>query len=389
MGRILFKAGLALILCSGCDTSSSAKPDYHNLIGTYGKEVPDGVVVKRIIPVFPQANKSETTQESVSQAVSGDQKPSSSISESIPASNSNSKPKVELGINASLGGKRPFPDDSPWNTDISKASVDPNSASIIRRIGGHKSLRADFGSGLWEGAPIGIPYVVVDGKQTPVPIMFTEYGHESDPGPYPIPGNSHIEGHPKTDGDRHVIVIDRDNWKLYELFHAFPRYDGLVWNAGSGAIYDLSKNHHRRAGWTSADAAGLPIFPGLVRGDEVFEQKEIKHALRFTVNNSRRAYVHPARHWASHHDDPLLPPMGMRVRLKSSVDISGFAPEVQVILKALKKYGMILADNGSDWFMSGCPDERWNNHHLQQLKRIKGSDFEVIEMKEIITPYSR
>lgn len=367
---------LLTVVLMGCDAGPSPKPDYNNLIGDFGKEP----------TVFVRADGDAT---SVEQPVpEADDQPLNNKPGKTSAPKK-SKSKIKLGINASLGGKRPFPDNNPWNTDISKAPVDPNSAAIIRKIGAQKSLRADFGSGLWEGAPIGIPYVVVSGQQAPVPVVFTEYGHESDPGPYPIPANAPIEGHPKTDGDRHVIVIDRDNWKLYELFHAFPKYGNVVWNAGSGAVFDLSRNHHRKAGWTSADAAGLPIFPGLVRGDEVFEQKEIRHALRFTVNHSRRAYVHPARHWASRSDDPLLPPMGMRVRLKSTIDITGFAPEVQVILKALQKYGMILADNGSDWFMSGCPDDRWDNSHLQQLKKLKGRDFEVLMMKDVVTPYSR
>jgi len=183
-----------------------------------------------------------------------------------------------------------------------------------------------------------------------------------------------------------VLVIDRDNWKLYELYRAFPVNNGASWNADSGAVFDLNSNALRPAGWTSADAAGLPIFPGLVRYDEVFEQQEIKHAIRFTASITRRAYVAPARHWASSNTSVDRPPMGMRVRLKASVDISGFSPAMQVILRALKKYGMIVADNGSNWFISGAPDPRWNDDELNTLKNIKGSQFEVVKMTNIVTP---
>jgi hypothetical protein len=227
-------------------------------------------------------------------------------------------------------------------------------------------------------------YVVVSGAQPKVPITFTAYGNESDPGPYPVPPDAPIEGGPNGQGDRHVIVIDRDNWKLYELFSAYPVNGGASWRAASGAVFDLNSNALRPAGWTSADAAGLPIFPGLVRYDEVFEQREIKHALRFTAQSTRRAYVYPARHFASNNTNPNLPPMGMRVRLKASFDISRFSPAMQVILRAMKKYGMILADNGSNWYVSGAPDPRWNDDELSTLKSIKGSDFEVVQMGTIV-----
>ena len=223
-----------------------------------------------------------------------------------------------LGAGASLHGKRIFPSDNPWNQDISGAPVDPNSANLIASIGLNTGLHPDFGT-VYNGAPNGIPYVVVSGSQSLVPINFTLYGGESDPGPYPVPANAPIEGGPNSNGDRHVLVIDRDNWKLYELYRAFPVNNGASWNAESGAVFDLNSNAVRAAGWTSADAAGLPIFPGLVRYDEVFGQGEILHALRFTVQNSRRAYVYPARHFASNNTSPNLPPMGMRVRLKSFV----------------------------------------------------------------------
>jgi hypothetical protein len=217
-----------------------------------------------------------------------------------------------------------------------------------------------------------------------VPVTF-DYADESDPGPYPIPSNAPIEGGAASSGDRHVITIDRDHWILYELFAAYPAADFSSWHAGSGAIFDLNSNALRTEGWTSADAAGLPIFPGLVRYDEVFEQGVINHALRFTVQNSRRGFIDPARHFASSLTGTNLPPMGMRVRLKASVNISGFSPANQVILTALKKYGMIVADNGSNWFISGAPDTRWNDTDLHTLNQIHGSDFEVVQMGPVIT----
>lgn len=291
---------------------------------------------------------------------------------------------VHLGPGAALGGKLPFPADSAWNQRIDDAPVDPLSRTIISSIGIAKHLHPDFGSGTWEGAPIGIPYYVVSGNQPIVPIVYTAYGDESDPGPFPIPPSVGIEGHPNQDGDRHVIVIDRDNWKLYELFRAFSIADGQLWRAESGAVFDLAAHPSRPIGWTSADAAGLPIFPGLVRYEEVVEQKEIRHALRFTVNNTRRAFLPPATHWASRSSDPRLPPMGMRVRLKADFDISGFPQEAQVILTALKRYGMILADNGSDWYISGSPDARWNNDAIHTLKKVHGKDLEVVLMEGIV-----
>jgi len=295
------------------------------------------------------------------------------------------QPTPELGAGASLHGKQVFPYDNAWNQDISNSPVDPNSANIIAGIGLNANLHPDFGT-VWDGAPNGIPYVVVAGNQTPVPINFTAFGSQSDPGPYPVPANAPIEGGPSGTGDRHVLVIDRDNWKLYEMYRAFPLNNGASWNCDSGAIFDLNSNALRPAGWTSADAAGLPIFPGLVRYDEVFEQQEIRHAIRFTAQTTRKAYVLPARHWASTNTSVDRPPMGMRVRLKASVDISGYSPSMQVILRALKKYGMILADNGSNWFISGAPDPRWDDDDLNTLKQIKGSNFEVVKMDNIVTP---
>jgi hypothetical protein len=292
----------------------------------------------------------------------------------------------DLGANASLHGKQLFPADNPWNQDISNAPVDPNSTRLIAAIGNDGQLHPDFGT-VYRGAPNGIPYIVVGASQPLVPVNFTAYGEESDPGPYPVPRNAPIEGGANSDGDRHVIVIDRDRWKLYEMFSAVPTITGTSWNAKSGAVFDLNSNALRPEGWTSADAAGMPIFPGLVRYDEVFEQREIRHALRFTVAHTRKAYVYPARHYASYSDDPNLPPMGMRVRLKASFDISKFSPANQVILRALKRYGMFVADNGSNWFLSGAPDPRWSDDDLGILKIVRGWNFEVVKMGELGTKH--
>ncbi len=288
---------------------------------------------------------------------------------------------IELGPNANLKGVRLLPEDSPWHADISGAPVDPNSDAILARIGLEKPLHADFGAE-WEGVPIGIPYVVVDKTQKKVPVEF-DTADESDAGPYPIPPDAPIEGGPKGDGDRHVLVLDRDSLTLFELYAAYPDGNG-GWKAGSGAKWDLEQNQVRPAGWTSADAAGLPILPGLVRYDEAAEKQAIEHALRFTLSKTRRAYVPPASHWASEETDEDLPPMGMRLRLKADYDISGFSPETQAILKALKTYGMILADNGSDNFISGTHDERWNADALGELRRVKTKDFEVVEMTDLV-----
>jgi len=287
-----------------------------------------------------------------------------------------------LGAGASLQGRRAFPADNPWNRDISQEPVDPNSTTLIGSCG-IRNLHPDFGT-TWNGAPNGIPYVVVDGSQEQVPVTFS-YGDESDPGPYPIPPNAPIEGGASATGDRHVLVVDRDNWKLYELFDAHPVNGGTAWTAGSGAIFDLGSNLLRPAGWTSADAAGLPIFPGLVRYDEVVELGEIRHALRFTCPQTRRAYVHPARHWASSNTSASLPPMGMRVRLRADFDVTPFPAEVRVILTALKRYGMFLADNGSGWYLSGAPDPRWNDANLGALKQVSSSNFEVVQMGPVVT----
>jgi hypothetical protein len=275
-----------------------------------------------------------------------------------------------------------FPPTDPWNQDISKKTIDPNSSRILQRIGLNKPLHPDFGTP-YNGKPNGIPYIVVSGNQPKVPVTF-DYADESDPCPYPIPTDAPIEGGPTaTDGDRHVIVIDADHNKLYETWNSVRKDNG--WTAGSGAIFDLNNNKPRPAGWTSADAAGLPIFPGLVRFDEVVNLKAIHHALRFTVVKTRRAYIAPALHFAAKSSDADLPPMGMRVRLKASFDITKYPPESRVILQALKTYGMILADNGSDFYLSGSPDDHWDDEDLGHLKHVKVSDFEVIEMGKMVT----
>ena len=298
-----------------------------------------------------------------------------------PPSGPDSPPAGTLvGLNATL--PRLFPDDNLWNQPVDTAQVDPNSDQIIALIGGGKALHPDFGSN-WNGGPFGIPYVVVSGNQSRVPVTF-DYDDESDPGPYPIPSEAPIEGGASSDGDRHVLIVDRDNWKLYELFAAYPQSGGS-WHAGSGAIFDLRSNALRPAGWTSADAAGLPILAGLVRYDEV-EAGAIRHALRFTVSRTQRAYLAPARHWASSDLNPLRPPMGMRVRLKVGFAIGGYPLRAQVILQALKTYGMIVADNGSDWYLTGVADVRWNDEEMNSLKQLLGSDFEVIRMTGVTTP---
>ena len=289
-----------------------------------------------------------------------------------------------LGIGASLRGFLPFPADNAWNQDVSGASVDPNSDVLIASIGAGTGLHPDFGAGLYQGSPIGIPYLVVaSGVQPKVPVTFTAYGSESDPGPQPIPANAPVEGGSAATGDRHVLVLDRDACLLYELGYAFPQTNGS-WAANCSAVWDLKSNNLRPYGWTSADAAGLPIFPGLARYDEV-AAGAITHALRFTVQNTRRAYVLPATHWASNNTSTSAPPMGLRVRLKAGVDISTYPAQAQVVLAALKRYGMILADNGSNWFISGAPDDRWNNDQLATLSRIKGSDLEVVQMGPVHT----
>jgi hypothetical protein len=277
---------------------------------------------------------------------------------------------------ASIGGCPMFPANNIWNYDISNLPVAANSANYIASIGLSGHLHPDFGAGLYNGAPIGFPYVVVPGSQPYVPVSF-DYASESDPGPYPIPPNAPIEGGSQSSGDRHVLVVDSGTCKLYEMYDSYPQPNG-GWHAGSGAVWDLNSNALRPATWTSADAAGLPILPGLVNYDEV-AAGAITHALRFTVNQTQDTFLWPARHEASSSSDPNLPPMGLRLRLKASVDISSFSRTNQIILTALKHYGMFVADNGSSWYLSGTTDNRWNNDDLHALTSIPGSDFEVVD----------
>jgi hypothetical protein len=279
-----------------------------------------------------------------------------------------------------IGGCPVFPSDNIWNADISSLPVDARSASYIASIGGSGHLHPDFGSGLYNGGPIGIPYIVAPSSQAGAPVNF-DYASESDPGPYPIPPNAPIEGGAQSSGDRHVLVVQSGTCKLYEMFTAYPQGGG--WRAGSGAVWNLRSNALRPRGWTSADAAGLPILPGLARYDEV-AAGVITHAVRFTVSRTQRAYIWPARHQASSVTDPSAPPMGLRLRLKASVDISHFSPANRIILTALKRYGMIVADNGSNWFLSGAPDDRWNNDDLHALGAIAGSDFEVVNTSSLM-----
>ena len=269
-----------------------------------------------------------------------------------------------------------FPASSVWNKPVHRLPVQKNSATIVKAIGAKLDVHADFGSGLWDGGPIGIPITVVGGSQTTSWVDF-HYDEESDPGPYPIPPDVAIEGGPDADGDRHAVIVDRDSCTLYELFDLRPG-----WSAGSGAIWDLRSNLLRPRGWTSADAAGLPILPGLARFHEV-ARGEIDHALRFTVRRSRRAYVYPARHFASSSTDPRLPPMGLRLRLRANFPVAGFPRQARIILRALKRYGMIVADNGSSWYISGAPDPRWSNDQLHTLHRVSGSDFRVVNTSKL------
>ena len=271
---------------------------------------------------------------------------------------------------------RLFPSTNVWNKRVDRLPVARNSRTIVSSIGRDLHVHADFGSGLWDGGPIGIPITVVGGTQPRVPVEF-EYADESDRGPYPIPDKVKIEGGPNADGDRHALIVDRDNCRLYELFALYPR-----WRAGSGAIWDLRSNRLRPAGWTSADAAGLPILPGLARYDEV-KRGVINHALRFTVRRSRRAYVYPARHFASDSNDPSLPPMGLRLRLRANFPVASFPPQARVVLRALKRYGMIVSDNGSSWYVSGAPSPGWDNDQLHTLHRVKGSDFRVVDTRSL------
>ena len=291
---------------------------------------------------------------------------------------------MTLGQLKSLNGFVPFESSSLWNTDISNAPVDSNSANIIGFIGSTVTLHPDFGAGTYAGQSIGIPYEIVAGTQPKVTVNLGAYADESDPGPMPIPATALIEGYPNPGtGDRHVLVLDKDGCWLYELYNAH-KLSSVSWSADSTAIWDMTIDPQRPYTWTSADAAGLPIFTGLVRYDEV-AAGAINHAIRFTVPHSQQAFTPPASHWASSITNPDAPAMGARLRLKASFDISGFSPKNQVILTALKKYGMILADNGSAIYLSGAPDSRWNNSDLHLLSSVTASDFDVVSTGPVYT----
>jgi hypothetical protein len=297
-----------------------------------------------------------------------------------------------------------FPANNPWNQRVDRLPVARNSAQLIASIGLGVAVHPDFGT-VYNGAPNGIPFAIVSRHTRRVPVGF-DYSDESDRGRYPLPAHVPIEGGPRSSGDRHVIVVDRDACVDYELFDAHPLAGGSClpparrpaspdraahessgcWHAGSGAIFNLRSNHLRPAGWTSADAAGLPILPGLARYDEV-ARGVIDHALRFTAARTRRAYVYPARHYASSSNDPSLPPMGLRVRLKASINISGLPSQARVVALALKRYGLILADNGSPWYISGAPNPRWSDDALHQLGRLHGRDFEVVDTSSLPHPH--
>jgi len=281
-------------------------------------------------------------------------------------------------LGTGTGGCPVFPASSPWHENISKLPVSPLSSEYIASIGANLDLHPDFGS---ERA-YGIPYAVVPDDQPKVPIHFTAYGSQSDPGPYPIPPGAPVEGGQNASGDRHVLVVQSGACKLYELWDAHPNANGS-WNAGSGAVFNLRSNRLRPNGWTSADAAGLPIFAGLIRYDEI-QRGYINHAIRFTAPETQAGFIHPATHFASSSTNPDLPPMGLRLRLKASFDISHFPRVARIILRAMKTYGLILADNGSPWYFQGATDPRWNDNALDSLKSVPGSAFQVVQTGPIL-----
>ncbi|MDZ4816341.1 MAG: hypothetical protein SGI71_08760 [Verrucomicrobiota bacterium] len=288
------------------------------------------------------------------------------------------EPMVKTGINVDLESIQLFPKNNPWNQKVDQLPVDPRSEILIRQIGAQKNIHPDFGAN-WRGGPHGFSYCVVDEETAKVQVEFTDYPDESDQVMYPLP--THIPLRDEDTGDRHLIILHRGEMKLYELFYTFVK--GREVRAASGAVFDLKKNPSRPAGHTSADAAGLPILPGLVRYDEI-ARGHVDHAFRFTVTKTRKAYVPPASHYASQDTHVNLPPMGMRVRLKADYPLSKYPPQAKVILQALKTYGMLLADNGGDWFISGAADHRWNDADLNTLKRVKASDLEVVKMGKVV-----
>lgn len=285
---------------------------------------------------------------------------------------SGAKAPKPLGLRCTV-----FPASNPWNERVDSLPVTADSATIVASIGAATGLHPDFGAGLWNGSPIGIPVTTVP-LGTPLSAPSFDYADESDAGPYPIPANVQIEG----GSDRHAILLDPRLCRLYELYALQKASSG--WAAGSGAIWNLRSNTLRPAGWTSADAAGLPILPGLARYDELAAHGRITHALRFTVSRTRNTYVWPARHAASSLTSTSLPPMGLRLRLKASYDISGFPPQARIVLQTLKTYGMMVADNGSNWFISGAPDSRWDNNDLSTLGQVRGSAFEVVDTSSLV-----
>jgi hypothetical protein len=282
-----------------------------------------------------------------------------------------------------LAGCPVFPASNPWNQKVERLPVAANSAELIASMGTGAAVHADFGGGLYNGSRIGIPYVVVHGESTPKSRVTFQYADESDKGPYPIPAGVPVEGYPQhaDQGDRHVLIVDRDACRLYEL-SGMSKVNGR-WSGWSGATWSLRSNAVRPAGWTSADAAGLPILPGLARWEGDAATGAIKHALRFTAERTRRAYVYPARHYASSSTDPALPPMGLRVRLKASVKIASLPPQARIVAQAMKTYGLILADNGSNWYVTGAPSPKWSNDELRALGGLTGADFEVVDTSKL------
>ena len=287
-----------------------------------------------------------------------------------------------LADGPAVGGCPVFPADNAWNTRVDSLAVNARSADWVASIGATGRVHPDFGT-FWEGEPIGIPFTTVGAGQPKVPVSF-DYADESDPGPYPIPANAPIEVGASSSGDRHVLVLDTSECTLYEMWSSYPVSGGVSWEAGSGAVFDLTSNALRPAGWTSADAAGLPILPGIVRYDEV-QAGAINHALRFTVSRSQRGFIAPATHFASSSADPTLPPMGARFRIKASYDCSTLSREAGVVCTALKRYGMIVADNGSNWYVSGEHDARWDDDALSDLGSIPGSAFEAVATGAVTT----
>ena len=274
------------------------------------------------------------------------------------------------------------PNDSYWHANVTALPVSSSSSTFIATEGSGSPLHADFGSGLWDGGPIGIPYTTVPGTQAKVKVTFST-ASESDPGPYPIPANAPVEGGSASTGDRHVIVVDSDHCQLYEMWNAKLQKDGVSWKAGSGATWSLSSDAMRPAGWTSADAAGLPILPGLVRYEEV-AAGHVDHAIRITVPTTRTSYIWPARHQAGSTSSTSAPPMGTWLRLKSTVNPASYPASVRPIIVALQTYGAIVADNGSAWYISGAPDSRWNNDDLHALGTITGNDFQVVDASSLM-----